>query len=293
MLLNYDGTVIRPPSEADSLIFQITLGCSDNSCVFCPAYKDKPFKIRPLENIVKEIDFVSKEYPEIRKIFLADGDALIMPQKQLIKIFDRILEKFKSVRRISLYASGKSVSLKSVRELEELRKRKLSLVYTGFETGDPDVYKMILKHGSAQDNAKTVNKLKEAGIKSNVTVIIGLGGKRYSANHAFNTAMILNASKPEQIAALTLMISKNTPLYEMINEGVFEPLNDFESLEELKNIIENLDDFPCLFFSNHASNYVPVEARFPKDKKEILRLLDAIIKRKDKNDLRPDFLRGL
>lgn len=293
MLLNYEGTVIRPPSEADSLIFQITLGCSDNSCVFCPAYKDKPFKIRPLEDIAKEIDFASKEYPEIRKIFLADGDALIMPQKQLVKIFDCILEKFKSVRRISLYASSKSVSLKSVRELEELRKRKLSLVYAGFETGDPDVYNMILKHGSPQDNVKTVNKLKEAGIKSNVTVIIGLGGKRYSASHAFNTARILNESKPEQIAALTLMVSKNTPLYEMINEGVFEPLNDFESLEELKNIIENLDGFPCLFFSNHASNYVPVEARFPKDKKEILRLLDTIIKRKDKNDLRPDFLRGL
>ena len=293
MLLNYEGTVIRPPSEAESLIIQASLGCSDNSCVFCPAYKDKPFKIKPLETILKEIEFASKEYPEIRKVFLADGDALIIPQSQLIAIFDGIIERFKDVRRISLYASNKSAALKSVEDLKELKKRKLSLVYTGFETGDPEVYKMILKHGSPEDNVKTVNKFKEAGIKSNVTVILGLGGRKYSRNHAVNTARMLNACKPEQIAALTLMIAKNTPLYDMINNGVFDPADDFESLEELKIMLENFEDFPCLFFSNHASNYVPVEARFPKDKINVINRLDEIVKRKNKRDLKPDFLRGL
>lgn len=293
MLLNYEGTVIRPPSEADSLIFQVTLGCSDNSCVFCPAYKDKPFKIKPLEKILDEIEFASREYPEIRKIFLADGDALFMPQNDLIKIFDAILEKFANVRRISLYASNKSAQLKSVEELKELKKRKMSLVYIGFETGDAEVYKMIRKYGSPEDNIISVNKFKEAGIKSNVTVILGLGGKKYSREHALNTAKVLNASKPEQIAALTLMVAKNTAMFDMIKDGSFEPLDDFESLEELKTIIENMDDFPCLFFSNHASNYVPVEARFPKDKKDIIKLLEHILKRKNKDDLKPDFLRGL
>ena len=293
MFLDYEGTVIRPPSEADSLIFQITLGCSDNSCVFCPAYKDKPFKIKPLETIFKEIDFASKEYPEVRKIFLADGDALIMPQNRLIAVFDRIIEKFKEVRRISLYASNKSAALKSVEELKELKKRKMPLVYIGFETGDPVVYKMISKYGSPEDNIKSVNKFREAGIKSNVTVILGLGGRKHSYTHAVNTAKILNHSKPGQIAALTLMVAKNTPLFEMIKSGEFEPLDDFESLEELKTIIENLEDFPCLFFSNHASNYVPIEARLPKDKEKILKLLKDVLKRKDRADLKPDFLRGL
>lgn len=293
MLLNYEGTVIRPPSEADSLIFQVTLGCSDNCCNFCPAYKDKPFKIKPLEKILQEIEFASREYPDIRKIFLADGDALIMPQKDLITVFDSILEKFSDVRRISLYASNKSAQTKSIEELKELKKRKMSLVYMGFETGDPQVYKITGKYGSPEDNIKSVNKFKEAAVKSNVTVILGLGGKKHSYEHAVNTAKVLNASKPEQIAALTLMVAKNTPLFDMIKDGSFEPLNDFETLEELKTMIENLDDFPCLFFSNHASNYVPVEARFPRDKEKITELLKNILKRKNKDDLKPDFLRGL
>ncbi|MCL2484908.1 MAG: radical SAM protein, partial [Endomicrobia bacterium] len=272
MPLNYEGTVIRPPSEADSLIFQITLGCSDNSCIFCPAYKDKTFRIKPLDIIFKEIDYISNKYSGIRKIFLADGDALIMPQNQLIAVFDRILENFKDVdvRRISLYASNKSIALKSVEELKELRKRKMSVAYIGFETGDADVYKMISKYGGPEDNAKSVNKLKEAGIKSNVTVILGLGGKKHTHAHAINTAKILNASKPEQIAALTLMVAKNTQLFKMIQKGEFKLLDDFESLEELKIIMERLEDFPCLFFSNHASNYVPIEARLPKDKEKTL-----------------------
>ncbi|MCL2390146.1 MAG: radical SAM protein [Endomicrobia bacterium] len=293
MPLNYEGTVIRPPSEANSLIFQITLGCSDNSCIFCPAYKDKPFRIKPLDVIFKEIDFASNKYPGVRKVFLADGDALIMPQNQLIAVFDRILEKFKEVRRISLYASNKSVAAKSVEELKELKKRKMSVAYIGFETGDSVVYKMISKYGCPEDNVKSVNKFKEASIKSNVTVILGLGGKKHTYAHAVNTAKILNESKPEQIAALTLMVAKNTPLFEMIKKGEFEPLDDFESLEELKIILEHLEDFPCLFFSNHASNYVPIEARLPKDKEKTLKILNDILKRKDKSDLKPDFLRGL
>lgn len=293
MFLNYEGTVIRPPSEADSLILQVTLGCSDNSCVFCPAYKDKQFKIKSLEKIFKEIDYAAKEYPEIRKVFLADGDALIMPHQELISIFDRILARFKFVRRISLYASNKSVAMKTVSELSELKKKKMSIVYIGFETGDPQVYKMINKYGSPEDNVRSVLKLREAGIKSNVTVILGLGGRKYSYSHAVNTAQILNMSKPEQIAALTLMVAKSTPLYDMIENGSFEPADDFESLEELRTIIENLDDFQCLFFSNHASNYIPLEARFPKEKPEVLELLKNILKKKDKKDLKPDFLRGL
>lgn len=293
MFPDYEGIVIRPPSEADSLILQVTLGCSDNKCVFCPAYKKEEFKIKPIDIVFKEIDIASKIYPDMRKIFLADGDALIAPYDYLISVYDHILKKFKDVRRISLYASNRSILLKKIEELEELKKRKMSLVYTGFETGDSEIYKMICKNGSPQDNITAVLKLKEAGIRSNITIITGLGGKKYSYNNAFNTAKILNLSKPEQIAALTLMIEKNTPLYEMLKSGEFEPLNEFEYIEELKVLIENLDDFKCLFFANHASNFLPIEARFPKDKIKVLSVLRSVLANKNRKDLKPDFLRGL
>lgn len=291
--MNYEGIVIRPPSEADSLIFQVTLGCSDNNCVFCPAYKNKKFKIKQTEKIFEEIDYASARFPAARKIFLADGDALIAPQEQLVKILDRLLLKFGRLRRVSMYVSGKSLETKSVSELRELKKRKMSMAYIGFETGDEQVYKMIKKYGSPRVNINAAKKLKEAEIKTNVTVITGLGGKKYSRAHALNTAKILNAAKPDQIAALTLMVDKSAPLYAMIEKGDFDTLDNFQSLEELKLLIENLENFPCLFFSNHASNYVPLEMRFPKDKEYGLRLLENILKRKDKNDLKPDFMRGL
>lgn len=291
--MKYEGIVIRPPSEAGSLIFQVTLGCSDNKCIFCPAYKEKQFKIKQLEKIFEEIDYAAERFPHIRKVFLADGDALIVPQEQLVKIFDRLILKFKYLRRISMYVSIKSLETKSVSDLCELKKRKMSLAYIGFETGDEYVYKMIRKYGSPSDNVRAVEKLKAAKIKVNVTVILGLGGKKYSKYHALNTAKILNEAKPEQIAALTLMVEKNVPLYEMIIKGEFSELTEFESLEELKLLLKGLEGFQCLFFSNHASNYVPLELRLPKEKEEGILLLENILKRKNKNDLKPDFLRGL
>ncbi len=292
-MLSYSGTVIRPPSEADSLILQITLGCSDNACVFCPAYKDKKFKIKDVKEIEADIEKAGRYYPYVRKVFLADGDALIIPQKDLIRIFDKIISAFKYVSRISLYASVKSIEFKTHDELKELRARKMSLVYIGFETGDEQVYRLIKKYGSAEQNAGAVLKLKEASIKSNVTVILGLGGVKFSKQHAENTALILNKARPEQIAALTLMVAKNTPLYEMCLKKEFETVKEFGILKELKIIIEKLEDFPCLFFSNHASNYVPISARFPKDRQNVINMLNKVIEYSDKSMLRNDFLRSL
>ncbi|MBU0952359.1 MAG: radical SAM protein [Elusimicrobia bacterium] len=292
-ILDYQGTVIRPPSEADSLILQITLGCTDNSCIFCPAYKDKKFKIKDFALIEKDIRRASKVMPETRRIFLADGDAIAIEMEVLVKILDLLNEHFPKLSRVAIYGSIKSLENKSVADLVELKNKKLGIVYLGFETGDEEVYRMIKKYGSPIGNVDTCMKVKEAGIKTNVTVILGLGGKKYTKQHATNTAKILNQAQPDQIAALTLMITPGTLLHSMLKRKEFEELDNFEFLEELKTLIENLEDFKGLFFSNHASNYYPISARFPRDKKYILETLDKVIKKRDNKALKPEFSRGL
>ena len=291
--MNYQGVLIRPPSESNSLIFQVTLGCTDNRCIFCPAYKEKQFKIKDLNQIEKEIVNVSKVYPYTRRIFLADGDAIAIPYEKLIKIFELILKHFPKLTRISIYGSIKSLDDKSVNDLIELKKRKLGTIYLGFETGDEEVYKFTKKHGTAEKNIETCLKVKEANITVNTTVILGLGGKKLSKQHAINTAKILNRAQPDQIAALTLMIAPNTTLYKLAKEKKFEELNKFEYLQELKLLIENMDNFRCLFFSNHASNYYQINSRFPKDKPSILKELNEVIQNKDDKSLTPEIFRGL
>jgi radical SAM superfamily enzyme YgiQ (UPF0313 family) len=291
--MDYEGVLIRPPSEANSLIFQVTLGCTDNGCIFCPAYKEKKFKIRDLGLIEKEIREASREYPGTRRIFLADGDAISVPREKLERIFELLLKNFPMLSRISLYGSIKSLEGKSVGELKALKERKLGTVYLGFETGDEEVYRFTKKYGTAEKNIETCLKVKEAGITANVTVILGLGGKRLSSQHAVNTAGILNRARPDQVAALTLMIAPNTALYGLAKRGEFQELDKFGYLRELKLLIENMEDFRCLFFSNHASNYYRLSSRFPKDKPSVLKELDEIIRNEDGGALAPESLRGL
>ncbi len=292
-MLNYIGTVIRPPSEANSLILQITLGCSDNNCTFCPAYKDKLFKLRKVDDIKKEIESVSRYYPETRKVFLADGDAIVYPQKDLLIIFGLLRGYFPKLSRISLYASCKALQTKSVDDLKELKENKLGIVYLGIESGDNDAYKNTEKFGSPELNIEQCLKVKEAGIKLNTTIILGLGGMSLSSQHASNTAKVLNLIRPEQVAALTLMITKGTKLYKKQKKGEFLMLDEMTFLKELEIIISNLENFKCQFFSNHASNYFPIRARFPRDKETILTQLKSIIETGNHSVLRPEFLRGL
>jgi len=288
-MLNYVGTVIRPPSEHASLILQATLGCPDNNCIFCPAYKTKPFKIKSLAEIEKEILYAARKYPGTSKIFLADGSTLAMPFNDLLKVIDLLNANFPRLRRISTYANAGSVLSKSLPELEALKSKKMSLAYIGFETGDDEVYKFTRKAGTPRSNVDAALKLKQAGIKVNATVILGLGGKALSMQNAIGTAKVLNEAKPEQIAALTLMIPPEAPLYKLVSSGEFTPLTPIEMVNELGMLVANMENFPCLFFANHASNYVPVEARFPKDKPALLNTLKDV----SHSDLRPDFLRGL
>lgn len=291
--VHYEGTVIRPPSEAESLIVQATLGCSDNRCVFCPAYKDKPFRIKSVEAIETELAAAAKVWPDTQRIFFADGDAVAMPQKDLLRVLDTACRCFPKLARVAMYASVKSLGTKSEDDLRQLKERKLGILYLGFETGDPDTYRMIRKYGSPAGNVEACIKVKGAGIKTNVTVILGLAGKRRSREHAEHTAAVLNEARPHQIAALTLMIAPGTPLAEMQAAGAFEPQDEFGMVTELRDMVASLRDFPCLFFANHASNYYPVQARFPRERHAVLATLSGIINGKQKSALRPDFLRGL
>lgn len=292
-VIPYEGTVIRPPSEADSLIFQITIGCSDNKCNFCPAYKDKRFKIKSLDQIKDEFIQASRYFNQSRKLFFADGDAIAIPNNELIKIMELANQYFPKLSRIGIYGSIKSLKNKSIDDLIELKRLKLGIIYLGIETGDARVYALTNKYGSPKKNMETCLKIKKAGIKLNTTIILGLGGKKYSEDHVKNTASVLNYCQPDQVAALTLMVVKNTPLYVELMNKKFELPSELELIKELYEIISSLNDFRCLFFSNHASNYYPINARFPRDKEKVISDLHKIISKNNLSKLRPEFFRAL
>lgn len=289
----YQGTVIRPPSEADSLILQVTLGCTDNSCTFCPAYKDKQFSVKDAPQAEREMKLAAKMHPGTRRIFFADGDAMAVEQGRLRQFFELANYHFPELARIGIYASVKSLEKKTPDDLADLKLLKLRTVYMGFETGDPEVYRMTRKYGAPEGNVAACRKLAAAGLTTNVTVILGLGGKTLSRQHALNTAKILSDAKPDQIAALSLMLAEGTELYEAARKGVFQPLDDFGFIEELKLLVDNLADFRCQFFANHASNYYPVRARFPNDRSRVAGELLKILENRDKSALTPEWLRGL
>ena len=290
--MEYEGIVIRPPSEADSLILQVSLGCSHNKCTFCPTYKGRRFRIKDLAQIKEEIDEMTG-YGPFPRVFLADGDALIIPQTKLLAIFDYLNEKISGLRRVGIYGNAKSILRKSVEELKELRDRKLGIVYLGVETGDPALLEKIRKGATYDQLVEAGRRVKEAGIRLSVTVLLGLAGAGDGQKHALATAHILSAIDPDFASALTLMVVPGTPLHEDMQAGRFQLPSLFELLEELGTIAANSNFSRCYFTSNHASNYLPIKARMPKDKEAVVNLIRRVIAAKDKSLLRPEFLRGL
>lgn len=279
--MNYNMPLYRPPSEAYSLIIQVTLGCSHNRCTFCDMYKMKKFIIKPLEIIKKEIDYFRATTQEAPRIFLADGDALIIKFEMLKEIILYIKEKFPECNRISMYGSPKSILLKSADELKELKALGVFLIYLGLESGDNEVLKKVDKGVTAEEIVEAGLKVKEAKIKLSVTAIAGLGGKENSEQHAINTGKIISEINPEYFSILSLMYNKNTVLYEEIKDLKFTPLKNFEILEEIKEIIKNIDaNSNIIFRSNHASNYISLEGNLPKDKEKIINEIELALKNK-------------
>lgn len=287
----YDYPLYRPPSEAYSLIIQATLGCSHNKCTFCSMYKNKKFTIKPLEQIKKEIDFFRIYVKKAERIFLADGDALIIPMKILKEIFIYINEKFPEAERISLYGSPKSILLKTPEELLELKKLGLGLIYLGVESGSDKILSSVKKGASREEIITAGKKVKKVGIPLSVTAIAGLGGKENSSEHAFETAALISEINPDYFGVLTLMLEEGTELLEEYKKGKFIPLSSSEILEETKLMIKNINvKEKCIFRSNHASNYVSLKGTLPYEKENILKTIDYALKN---NKMKSDFLRRL
>ena len=289
--MHYEGMCIRPPSEAYSILLQVSLGCSHNKCSFCGTYKDKRFTIKDDKIILSDILFASKYMKRQDKVFLMDGDAMIIPQKRLIWIIDRINEHLPWVKRIGAYANTKSIKMKTLDELMELRRNKLAILYYGVETGDDELRKKINKGSDAETCIEMGRKIKEAGIKLSVTVLLGIAGKDRSLEHAKATGELLSAMDPDFVGALTVMLIPGTSLYEEFDAGKFQLPDQRGLLVELREMIRHTNLSRGLFYSNHASNYLAVKARLPNGKQDALNLIDSALQ--GDVGLRPEWMRAL
>ncbi len=276
--MHYEGPCIRPPPEASSILLQVTLGCSHNRCSFCGTYKEKPFRIKQEDIILKDILFASKYMKEMDRVFLMDGDALIIPQHRLMWILQKIKENLPWVRRVGTYANVKSIRMKSPEELAVLRENGLGRVYLGVETGDDEIRKKICKGSTARECLEMGQRVKKAGIELTVTVLLGIGGKERSLIHARSTGRLLSAMDPQYVSILTLILIPGTPLYEEHQKGDFEMPDERGLLIEMKELIEYTHLSGGFFSSNHASNYLPMRAWFPRDKQKVLDLMEAALR---------------
>ncbi|OGP12957.1 MAG: hypothetical protein A3I75_03525 [Deltaproteobacteria bacterium RIFCSPLOWO2_02_FULL_50_16] len=293
MMPHYHEPLFRPPSEASSLIFQVTLGCSWNQCAFCEMYTTKKFRARPFDEIETEIRAAALTYPKTEKVFLADGDALVLNNKKLIPILHLLYEKFPHLKRVSSYALPKNLLVKSVNDLKEVQKAGLTLIYYGVETGDPFLLKKINKGTSREEMMEGMTRAHEAGLILSTTNLLGLGGRKYSKQHALNTADLLSKTHPQYISFLTLMFPLGKGRFLSAFGGDYEELNTQELLQELKQVIENLHVRDSEFRSNHASNHLALKAHLPEDKNKLLKTIHRVLQDSTSSLLRPEYLRGL
>ncbi len=303
--------IFRPPSEWMSYYLPLTSGCSNNTCIFCYYYGSR-LQIRDLQEVKGEIDalklFKTKGMavpgmsPVVyhlasqwdgRRIFLQDGDALVYPFPRLLEVLDYINECFPDLERIAVYATAQDILRRSVDELRQLKERKLTILYVGLESGDDAILKMVGKNTSSQEMIAAARRAREAGVALSVMVILGLGGVELSERHALATARVLSEMDPEFGAALTLTVVPGTPLHQRVESGEFSIINPFQSLQELRVIVANLDVTSCFFSSMHASNYLTIRGTLPEERGKMLSQIDKVLERRDPSLLRPEGFRGL
>lgn len=289
--MHYEGTIIRPPSEANSILLQVTVGCSRNKCTFCGTYAGERFRIKPDSIIMQDIAFAAQYCKRQRRMFLCDGDALIVPQKRLLKILLEIKSQLPWVTRVGAYANAKSLKMKSIDELITLRENGLGILYMGLETGDDVTLKNINKGAASDTMIAMGQKAREAGFKLSITVLLGIAGRKRSQIHARETGRVLSAIDPEYVGALSLMLIPGTPMFDDHDAGKFELIEPPEMLAELRTMIASTNLSKGLFHANHASNYLPIRARLPRDKDATLHLIDQALA--GKVGLKPEYLRAL
>ena len=289
--MRYYGAVYRPPSEAYSLIVQVTYGCSHNTCAFCSMYKEKRFALRPLSEVLEDFHIARQTYRHVDKVFLADGDALVRKASELYTILDTIRELFPECQRVTSYASPSSIRIRTDEELQTLRAKGLTMVYMGLESGCDEVLKLMHKGHMSDEIVAMGQKVRRNGIALSVTAITGLGGPELLERHAIETAKAFNAMNPEYIGMLTLMVEPGTPLYDWVRDGEFQLLTQPQVLRETRLLVENLDSPGSVFRMNHASNYLVLKGTLNQDKEAMLRTIDAA--EHDLSRLRPEEWRGL
>lgn len=280
--MRYEGVVYRPPSEGRSLIVQVTIGCAHNSCTFCNMYKDKKFRVRTMEEIMKDLLEAQAMYgPYVRRVFLADGDALVMKTEDILTILKAVEELFPNAERVSSYGTAQDILRKSEEELKALAAAGLGIIYMGAESGDDEILKYINKGVTSAEIIAAGQKLKRCGLQSSITLISGLGGRGKVKEHARSCARLISAINPEYASFLTLRLYEGTPMYDDVVSGRFERITPDEIIDEMTEFLQNVDSPGTVFRTNHASNYVVLKGDFNRDIPAMLKQLEQVKKNKN------------
>lgn len=289
-MIRYEGAVYRPPSEARSLIIQVTIGCSHNQCTFCSMYKDEKFRVRSFDEIKADLMSGRRMYGRIRRIFLADGDALIVKTQMLLDILACIRELFPECERVGIYATPADILRKSEEELLQLKEAGLGIFYIGIESGDDEILEDIRKGVSAQEMIDAGRKAKKIGIPISLTLISGIGGLAKMRQHAENSARVISEICPDYASFLTLMLVEGTQLHRQYEKGEFQIPTPNQAMEEMRIFLEKVDAPGCVFRANHASNYVALAGVLNQDRERLIAEIDEAFA---DQDYKPEYLRGL
>ncbi len=294
-MIDYSTPYFRPPSEAKNFILQATIGCSHNGCTYCAMYRkeSQKFRMRPMSEIRSIIDYAAANRLINTRVFIADGNALVISTKKLLDIMEYLHLKSPGLERVTMYANVGDIMRKSVDELRALREKGLEMVYIGFESGDDIVLERIKKGANFAETVEASKKLKEAGIINSVMVLLGIGGVDRSAEHAVATGELLTQTDPEYVGALSLQVRPGAPIYEEWENGDFVLPDKFQLIKELRIIVEGTELSDGYFYSNHISNYLPIKAKFPEDKEMVLRRIEEVLGSRNEKFLRPDYYRDV
>lgn len=292
-MIQYAEPLFRPPSEANSLILQATLGCSYNECSFCGMYRTKRFRVRPLDELRREIDWARDHLGDVRKVFLADGDALVAKANFLEEILGSLSEAFPNLRRVSCYASPQSLQIRSVEEMVRLREAGLTMYYLGIESGDDRVLEALTKGVDAEEMIRVGVKAQEAGVLLSTMILLGAGGRAGSKEHALNSARVVNAIQPRFVSTLVMTPVENTPLFEAAQKGQVDDLSPVELAAELRTFLAGLELDASIFRSNHASNHLTLSGTLPKDKARMVAALVEVLAHPERAPFVPNWMRGL
>ena len=294
MTIRYEGTLYRPPSEADSLILQATIGCSYNECTFCAMYRDKRFRVRKIDEVRAEIASAREELgPDVVKVFLADGDALVAKASYPHDVLDALRAAFPNLRRVSCYSSPQSLEIRSVEEMTKLREAGLTQYYLGIESGHDTVLTRLKKGVDVAGMIRVAGKAAAAGVKLSTMVLLGAGGRALSLEHARESARVVNAIQPRFVSTLVMTPVEGTPLWDEAERGEVDDLSPEETARELREFVSGLELPGSVFRSNHASNWLAVGGTLPKDKRAILAALDEVLANPQDAPFRQEWMRGL